>query len=417
MQKRSVQLLTIALGLGFIAYLPAVTQSFLNDDFVLVNGVLEGGPFGVFANKDAIFFRPLVSLSLFADVSLWGLDARGFHVTNILIHVANSIWLYLLASCIGFWIGLEVRDRRAASGLSALVFLLHPSHTEAVSWISGRGDLLATFFVLGSLTCYVRWRYLATSRLPWISYLLFAAALASKESAACLPLLIAIVEALRWLTKPGRGALRSLVVNVGPYFGWLALYLVIRRHSIGHWVGGYGTDAHFQLNQIADRMMVFIARSLLPPLPDKATLLWTAGTVVGLLALSVVFKRATSGRWPRPAILAGASVGFFLCTLVPVLGLQTSVDTVTGERFVYLPSVFAVLAWCSALRAVLARRTTWWNVGAAALCLVCIVSLTRSNLTWYRAGKIAGEIVSTLDRVDTETAVVLNLTRRQALRE
>ncbi len=409
MQKRSVQLLTIALGLGFIAYLPAVTRSFLSDDYVLVNGVIEGGPFGVFSSEGSRFFRPLVSLSLFADVSLWGLDARGFHATNILIHVANSIWLYLLAGCIGFWIGLEVRDRRAASGLSALVFLLHPSHTEAVSWISGRGDLLATFFALGSLTCYVRWRYLADTRFPWISYLLFGGALAAKESAVCLPLLIAVVEALRWLTKPGPGALKSMFIHVGPYFGWLALYLTVRRLSIGHWIGGYGADAHFQLSQIGDRMLIFLARSLLPPLSDKATLLWTTGAVVGLLIASVVFKRVSSGRWPRPAILTGAAMVFFLCTLVPIIGLQTSVNTVTGERFVYLPSVFAVLAWCSTLRAVLARKTTWWNLGVAVLCLVCMISLTRSNLIWHRAGKIAREIVSKLNGVDTETAVLLNL--------
>ena len=96
------------------------------------------------------YYRPLVTLTFFLDVQSWGLHPLGFHLTNVLAHAAVTLAVLAVAR--------RTLDGEPAAAICALVFALHPLHTESVSFVSGRTDVLATLFFLLALLAYDRGR-------------------------------------------------------------------------------------------------------------------------------------------------------------------------------------------------------------------------------------------------------------------
>jgi Tfp pilus assembly protein PilF len=94
-------------------------------------------------------WHPLTWLSLMLDQELFGSGPAGPHFTNVLLHAANSVLLFLLFRRLSgaFW----------RSALVAALFALHPLHVESVAWLAERKDMLSTFFGLLALTMYARY--------------------------------------------------------------------------------------------------------------------------------------------------------------------------------------------------------------------------------------------------------------------
>ena len=106
------------------------------------------------------FYRPLVSLSYWLDFRTWGLNPAAFHLTNILIQIANVIILFYIL------IGLSFGPRPAFFG--AFLFSVYPLHFENVSWISGRTDLLAFLFAGFSTLFFIRFIKSGPCRPCWV---------------------------------------------------------------------------------------------------------------------------------------------------------------------------------------------------------------------------------------------------------
>jgi len=88
-------LLFVLAAVGLFAR--ALTGFFLSDDWVLLHGVDRGGPLGVWSGRGSMFFRPLISLSRFADHRLFGLNRLGFHLTNAVLHGLCSWQVFEIA--------------------------------------------------------------------------------------------------------------------------------------------------------------------------------------------------------------------------------------------------------------------------------------------------------------------------------
>src|SRR4029077_4524553 len=92
------------------------------------------------------FWIPLTWLSLMTDAQLYGLGAGGYHLTNVLLHVANTLLvLFLLVRATG---------RPWPSAFVAALFAFHPLHVQSVAWVTERKDVLSTFFLLCTLWAY-----------------------------------------------------------------------------------------------------------------------------------------------------------------------------------------------------------------------------------------------------------------------
>ncbi|MGI9102464.1 MAG: tetratricopeptide repeat protein [Terriglobales bacterium] len=196
-----------------------------------------------FANIAGAYWRPLFLLWLLFNHTLFGLNPTGWHVTNVLLHVATTGFVYLLAKRL-------TRDR-AAGAIAALIFGLHPALIESVAWISGVTDALVAVCLVPSFLAFLKWHEdRACPHLPnssadgapatgvrrqrpgtWLaaSLILYALALMSKEPAVVLPVL---VFSYGWIyAEPGvlrraRGAFDAVL----PYVPVTLLYAAI------HWI-------------------------------------------------------------------------------------------------------------------------------------------------------------------------------------
>jgi len=154
----------------FVTFLPALNNEFVNwdDDKLLLENYAWrglGGPQLVWMFTQGMqgHYHPLTWVSFAIDYVLWGgLDARGFHLTNMVWHALNAALFYLLALRL-------LRLTMPASGggkdvaiicgaaFAALVFGVHPLRVESVAWVTERRDVLSTFFLLACLLCYLRY--------------------------------------------------------------------------------------------------------------------------------------------------------------------------------------------------------------------------------------------------------------------
>ena len=340
-----------------------------------------------------LLYRPLTWLSQLIDLRLWGDRVRGYHITNLLLHLLSTLLVYAIGlSLLGSWADrgtVPGKGSRWPAWLAALLFAIHPVHTEAVTWINGRADLLSTCFYLVAFWLYLLYRRREQLWVLFISLLAFLLALLSKEMAITLPLAIALFV-LCFDPSPWRAPLRQLgrsravkaIVEALPYLAVAVLYLTLRLAVLGR-VFGTADRTAGGLPLAAQVVALYLRLLVLPyplkalrPLSDLQTIsgvgAWLAPVVVGVVLLLGV---AALRRWR----LQGFAVLFFSVTVLPVSGLFSAGDY-AAERFLYLPS----LAVCLAAGALLARL--WQRQRTVALALILVIALPWMVLTLARNG-------------------------------
>lgn len=172
----------LLLAVGAACYANALGGDFVWDD--RLTG--PAAPLGVAAlvtQRAGAYYRPVVMLSFALERGLWGAVPAGFHVANVLYHLGVAWLLGTLVEGLGVGAG--------AALASALVFAAHPVQSEAVTYVSGRTDVLAALFVLTALLAWRRaWR--ATDAWAIASAAGFALALLCKEAAVAIPLVLLV---------------------------------------------------------------------------------------------------------------------------------------------------------------------------------------------------------------------------------
>src|SRR4030042_6190886 len=136
------------------------------------------------AGKTSNMYRPVLLISLAFDHFIWGLNPVGYHLTSIALHLGNGIMIFLLINMLF--------GSRILAIVSALFFLIHPVQTEAVTYASGRTDLLYSFFGLICINLFLIYCSNVKKWAPFylLSVLFFLLSLLSKETAVVLPLAI-----------------------------------------------------------------------------------------------------------------------------------------------------------------------------------------------------------------------------------
>ena len=123
---------------GYIAVHPEVTD-----------GLSVAGVRWAFSSIEMNNWQPLVWLSYMLDVSLFGPGNAAHHLVNVVLHVANTILLFLVLK--------RMTGARWPSAVVAALFALHPLHVESVAWISERKDVLSTLFWMLTMGAYARY--------------------------------------------------------------------------------------------------------------------------------------------------------------------------------------------------------------------------------------------------------------------
>lgn len=324
--------------IGFLIYANSLGGEFLWDDKVLVeeNLYIRGwSNLGKFftasstqgANNQENIYRPLQMVSYTIDHSFWKLDERGYHLTNIILHIAVALVLY--------WLALLLFSNNLIAFFSAVFFVAHPAHTAAVAYISGRADSLAALFLLLSFIFYLK-------RFWFLVILTYLAAIFSRESALIFPLLLVLYH-LCFKNKSWPKVFWILLGLTGLYIG---LRMILLRELLPQGIVyipfpqrvlGFLASLPQYLRLLAAPFNLHMSYGYLPAkhLVAKA-LLGIAFLVSGLI---YVLK----GRGRNKLVLF--SLGWFILTLIPQSNLYP-VNAYMAEHWLYLPSIgfFFILA-------------------------------------------------------------------------
>jgi protein O-mannosyl-transferase len=358
--SRAVTLVVAAAAL--LAYAGTLAYEFVWDDTLLIQRSYQlhhwrdlwpalTAHFWAEVQESSHYYRPLITLSFFLDVKLWGVNPLGFHLTNVLAHLGVSLAVLALAR--------KLVGHGIAAGAAALLFALHPLHSESVAFVSGRTDIFATLFFLLALLGYARWRQ--TGRLlPWAASLIaFFLALAAKELAVVLPAVLALWD---WAHGRGRGDVMTVpraLARYAPYGAVVAVYGALRFAVLGGMVDAdAGAWAPFVVRALTGieiigryAWLVLVPypsntyHVIVPVLPPPGLTWWL---ITGFLALTLVLTLVAA---LRSRVVAFGALWFWV-TLIPFAGVNflPLSAPILAERFLYLPSVGVCLLLGLAVR-------------------------------------------------------------------
>jgi tetratricopeptide (TPR) repeat protein len=380
----------------FSLFLPATGFDFVTFDdplYVSANPHLAGGLTlsnvrWAFTTSYASNWHPLTWISHLSDVTLFGLDPAGHHLTSILLH-AGSVTLL-------FFILRGLTGALLPSLFAAALFAVHPLRVESVVWISERKDALSVFLgllTLGMYTIHVRRRSRAAGAMVVLCY---AAGLLSKPMLVTLPLALLLLDYWPLGRFNGSRPYRDFAAACVEKLPLLVLSViasvitVAAQNSGGAVVSTSEAPLLTRIANLAPAGLAYVSKTLAPinlscfyPAPRIPLPWWTiAGSCAVLVALTVLAIRFRSR---RPHLLTGWL--WFLVTLVPVLGLVRVGDQFMADRYTYLPHVglFAALAWEA--RGIAARtRALRLVVGTGAATLAVLALLTRAQTGVWRDG-------------------------------
>ncbi len=342
MKNKKVTLICLALViiLGFAVYGNSLGGQFIwDDDFLIKNNAyikdwshaadIFSKDIGAGAGKKYSAYRPVQILSYALDYSLWGLNAKGFRLTNLLLHILAALSVYWL-------IALLFKNRLLAL-FTSLLFIVHPVHTEAVSYISGRADLLAVLFICFSLIFYIKNLDAKSAGVNALMIVSYSLALLSRESSVVfVPLLLLYHYAFR----------KKIVADSFiPVASLTLFYFFVRLVFLKGILPELNTVTTTAFQRMPGFFVALVSylRLLLLPFDlhmeygNKIFSFADPKALLGLaifVALSVyAFKKRKAG----PVILF--STGWFFIALAPVANIFFPVNAYMAEHWLYLPSI------------------------------------------------------------------------------
>lgn len=349
--------LALTLAVWFI-YEQTLSYDFVNytddvhvtDNPVLRDGLSWSGIQQTFAPEYRGYYYPLTILSFMLDIEIHGWGPSGFHLTNVVLHIATAIALFLV-----LW---QFTGQVWCSVFVAAVFAVHPLRVESVAWITERKDVLSGLFFMLTLAAY---GYYARRPFSWLMYglvgLLFALGLLAKPMLMTLPLVLLLLDywPLRRFDQVSRASIwqwvRSRVVlEKLP----LLLLAVLSAASVTYShvpidapLNPENISLPWRLGNAIVSYAVYMLQLVAPvglvvhyPHPGSQLPLWQV--IVSLLVLLGISGFTIWHARQRPYLIVGWL--WYLVMLLPVIGIvRVLADAARGDRFTYLPQIGLVI--------------------------------------------------------------------------
>lgn len=371
------------LGHEFVNYDDNV---YVYENSAVSEGVTWNGIARAFTEGQARNWHPLTTLSHMLDCQLFGLTPRGHHLSNVLLHAAAVVLLFVV-----------LRNLTGAlwrSAFVAAVFAIHPLRVESVAWVAERKDVLSAVFFFLALGAYARY-----ARRPSVArYLLvlftFACGLMSKPMLVTLPFVLLLLD--DWplgrfaavATEVRSTTLRLLLEKI-PLLA-LSVASAAVTFLVQKRVGFQAEDLPlvWRINNALVACITYIWQMIWPaelavfyPHPYDRLAIWqvigAAALLIGFTALVLLWRRA------RPYLNTGWF--WYLGMLVPVIGIVEVGSQASADRYTYLPQIglYICVAWCAAELWPRGRyRGQLLGAGAAVLIAVLSWSAWRQTAYW-----------------------------------
>ena len=348
-----------------------------------------------FLSIDFANWHPLTWLSLILDYNLYGSNAAGYHITNLVFHIANTLLLFLLLN--------KMTGALYRSAFVAALFALHPLHVESVAWISERKDVLSTLFLFLTMWAYV----LYAQRPNIIKYfpviVLFAFGLMAKPMLVTLPFVLLLldywplhrIKLVQMIPMNNLNAEKQsisfLILEKVPLFVLTILSSIVthiaqskynavvslQQASFPHRIlNAFNSYAGYLKNTFwFQHLGVFY------PYPRSISL-WEGGCsilLIGSLTLLAII-------WFRKAPYLPVGWFWFLGTLVPVIGLIQVGFQAMADRYTYVPliGIFIVMSWGLTQLFWTSRYRKWLVAFAAAFFMSMAVFTTYHQVSVWK---------------------------------
>ena len=333
-----------------------------------------------FVSFDATNWHPVTWLSHMLDCELYGLNPAGHHLTNLFLHLANTLLLFLVLR--------TATGRIWESAMVAALFGIHPLHVESVAWVAERKDVLSGLFWMLTMLAYVHY-----CRKPgMVGYigmsLLFAIGLMAKPMIVTLPFVLLLLDF--WplgrlkLSDDFAPPLKTLFGEKIPLFV-LAIgsaIITLLAQSKGGAVGSFESfPVQTRILNALVSYVWYIKSIIFPrdmavfyPYRGHSLTLWSGAAAA--LVLAAISALVIQQRTRRPFFLTGWL--WFLGTLVPVIGLVQVGGQSMADRYTYLPSIgmFIMCVWgaVSIVKNVQYKRVVPATVGLAIVACLSVVA-------------------------------------------
>jgi tetratricopeptide (TPR) repeat protein len=318
-------------------------------------------------------WHPLTWLSHAVDYSIWGLNPLGHHLTNVVLHAVNT-WAVVFLAIVLLGAARERMDANESwldermtlitAGVTGLLFGLHPLHVESVAWVAERKDLLCAFFYILSMMTYTKYAVTGSGRIQqkgglspfWNKRYLFSLgffilALLSKPMAVSLPAVLVILDWYPFGKIQSLASFWKSVVNKLPFIilSLGSAVLTILAQSAGRAIVSMeSVPLSTRLIVAAKALVVYLWEMVWPfnlspfyPYPTVVSLLsWRYLFAIAIvIAISTVCAIAA-----RRQRLWMTLWGYYVITLLPVIGIMQVGRQAMADRYTYLPSLGPFLA-------------------------------------------------------------------------
>jgi tetratricopeptide (TPR) repeat protein len=400
MPKTKITLAFASAAITFLVFLPALQNDFIMwDDNVYVYENLFIRSFdarlltSAFTELPTGLWHPLTWISHALDYAVWGLNPLGHHLTSNIIHALNVFIIVLLTMRLlevskqvhkdkeGVQPALSDRAVIIAGVTAGLLFGIHPLRVESVAWVSERKDLLSAFFYLLTIAAYSRYidgiitntSLRISSRFFSGNYLsalgLFILALMSKPMAVSLPVVLFILDWHPYKRIRSAESFRMAFIEKMPF-----IILSLAASIVTLFAQGAAqavipveiTPVTSRLALAVQSVIFYLVKTLAPvhlvplyltPLQES---FFSVNSLVSILIVVIITISSLSR--VRKQKLWISAWGYYVITLVPVLGIVQVGAVTRADRFTYLPSlsVFLVLGLLAAkIHEKISERNRW----------------------------------------------------------
>ncbi|MBN2546992.1 MAG: tetratricopeptide repeat protein [Spirochaetes bacterium] len=341
-KKQDNYLLYLLIGvIAFVAFIPSLNNGFTNwddDIYVTENWKIKALSWynikHIFSTTHHGGYEPLTEFAFAVIYRFFKLNARIYHLFNLLFHIANS--------CLVFYLIFLISKRTDVSMLAAVLFAIHPMRVESVAWISELKDVLFTLFFLISLIHYVIYLQRKNRRYYYSSILFFILCLLPKSQALMFPFVLILTDYFF-----ARKINQKSIIEKFPYFLISAVFFAVLYFGAKE-TGQFQeetTPSFFYNVMLANFGLIFyLVKLVLPiklsncyPMPDTSgdfflrALFYTAPFFVAIIALGVYFNRKN-----RKIVFAAL---FYLLNLLLVLQLKRINVMPASDRYTYIPYI------------------------------------------------------------------------------
>lgn len=374
------------LGYGFILY---DDPYYVTDNIFVKAGLTAKSIAWAFTTRYYGNWHPLTWLSLMLDQQMFGLNASGFHLVNLLLHIANTLLL--------FWLLRRMTRSLWKSAFVAALFALHPLHVESVAWVTERKDVLSTLFWLLTMWAYLRYAERPRPGRYILVPVFLAIGLMAKPMLVSLPIVLILLDwwPLGRFAETGKpGGWKRLIMEKAPLFVLCAASCAVTLTA--QRVGMASLKAIPIVARVENAVVVYaayIVKAVWPGglaccyLPDKHLPVWqpvAAGVFLAAVSL-LVFRLRKS----RPYLAVGWL--WYLITLLPVIGLVQVGSQSMADRYTYVPliGIFTMAAWgvpelfSRPLAPSPTRPVARWLAGVSAVVVVLLMLCTMHQVRYW----------------------------------